>query len=71
METGKEGAEEVMQSDDKGVPPLFAVVELECRVLLWALSERERCVCVGGRGGRSHNVLYWVHLCYEILCVLT
>ncbi len=47
METSEESAEEVVQRDDKSVSPLFAVVEFECWVLLWALGERERCVRCG------------------------
>ena len=46
MKTSKEGAEEVVEGDDKGVSPFFAVVEFERWVLLGALGKWERCVHV-------------------------
>ena len=46
MKTGEECAEEVVQRNDKCVPPLLAVVELEVWVLIRVLCERKGCMHV-------------------------
>lgn len=80
MKTGEECAEEVVQCDDKRVPPLLAVVELEGRVLIRVLCEWKGCmhVCVRVDKLKIYSLahLFYMNrteilLVYSLVCAYT